>query len=567
MLVNSFSVENYRSVKKAKNLPIYNLSILVGPNNEGKSNILRALVLALGFITSEFVRFRKNLRDPNKLFFRYSGEYSWKRDFPVELQEVKPNGISKFQVEFLLDGKEKKYLMQTIRQKFKGNLGIEISLGSEKGEFKAYDSLDDTKKIDNYKVLSFLSRRISVQYISAIRTFQTTRKVVDNMISSELSILPKQKRYKQLLDRINKMEEPVLKKLSNSLTRSVSGFLPDIKSIEVNTQERIRNILRSPCKITVDDGTKTDLDLKGDGVKSLLAISIIQHVTQQKALNKNIILAIEEPESHLHPNAIHRFRKVLEDISKNNQVIITTHSPLLINRTAVKKNLLVDRSRARETKNIEEVRNLLGVHISDNLLSANLVILTEGRQDILILETWIRSLSKKIGRALNEGIIIFDHLNGATNLSYKISQWKSLLCDLFIFLDNDMAGNKAYKLAEEKGLVSDKEVFFANVKGLSESELEDLVKTETYKAKVYSEFRVKLQGRVFRNNKKKWSGRIEDTFRHEGKGWSDKIKERIKDIVAEETSKAKINSLKKTCKSCILALVREIEKYIALKNQ
>lgn len=47
MLITSFSVKNFRSIIKTSALPIYNLSILIGPNNEGKSNILQALVLTL----------------------------------------------------------------------------------------------------------------------------------------------------------------------------------------------------------------------------------------------------------------------------------------------------------------------------------------------------------------------------------------------------------------------------------------------------------------------------------------------------------------------------------------
>ncbi|MBK8686880.1 MAG: AAA family ATPase [Betaproteobacteria bacterium] len=40
----SFSVSNYRSITSAYKLPIRSPTVLIGPNNEGKSNILRALV-------------------------------------------------------------------------------------------------------------------------------------------------------------------------------------------------------------------------------------------------------------------------------------------------------------------------------------------------------------------------------------------------------------------------------------------------------------------------------------------------------------------------------------------
>jgi AAA15 family ATPase/GTPase len=48
----SFSVSNYRSVTSAYRLPIRRPTVLIGPNNEGKSNILRALVSSLQFLGS-----------------------------------------------------------------------------------------------------------------------------------------------------------------------------------------------------------------------------------------------------------------------------------------------------------------------------------------------------------------------------------------------------------------------------------------------------------------------------------------------------------------------------------
>lgn len=50
MQLVAFSVTNYRSITKASKLPFRQKTVLIGPNNEGKSNILRALVTALEFL-------------------------------------------------------------------------------------------------------------------------------------------------------------------------------------------------------------------------------------------------------------------------------------------------------------------------------------------------------------------------------------------------------------------------------------------------------------------------------------------------------------------------------------
>ena len=57
MRLVSFSVSNFRSITTAKKVPLSNYSILVGANNEGKSNILNALAIAMGVL----VEFKRNL--------------------------------------------------------------------------------------------------------------------------------------------------------------------------------------------------------------------------------------------------------------------------------------------------------------------------------------------------------------------------------------------------------------------------------------------------------------------------------------------------------------------------
>ena len=48
MNLSAFSVSNFRSIANTQRLPIGpKVTTLIGPNNEGKSNILRSLVAAL----------------------------------------------------------------------------------------------------------------------------------------------------------------------------------------------------------------------------------------------------------------------------------------------------------------------------------------------------------------------------------------------------------------------------------------------------------------------------------------------------------------------------------------
>ena len=44
----------------------------------------------------------------------------------------------------------------------------------------------------------------------------------------------------------------------------------------------------------------TSIENKGDGIKSLVAIGLIESMSFENLQGKSLILCIEEPEAHLH---------------------------------------------------------------------------------------------------------------------------------------------------------------------------------------------------------------------------------------------------------------------------
>lgn len=592
MFIQSFTVKNYRSITNANELPLYKLSILIGPNNEGKSNILKALVMTLNII--HMIRHRrfpvqsKSILKSREQFFlspaykahisrtsRYRGrrvdeedlEYSWERDFPINLQKDHPNAMSEFIINFSLTEREKSQLQTIVNKRIVGNLRAEIVCGTMGIFLDFFDTHVPKKRLKQLlDIARFISNKIQVQYISAIRTQSRTISTIDNMISGELTLLENRKDYQNLLKSIEKKQKPVLDKLSSSLTKSVSSFLPQVKKIHLDSKELIRRVIHESTDVYVDDGTNTLLELKGDGIKSLIAISILQHITKQYASGKRIILAIEEPESHLHPEAIHKLKKVLDDISAKNQVIISTHSPLLVNRGEITRNLIVNKSNATSAKSIADIRDILGVKIADNLHSANLIILTEGEDDSILLKSWISQLSNSVKSAIDNGDISFDNLAGGNNLAYKVSLWKGLLCDVRAFLDNDDTGNNGFAEASSKGLITLHDVTFSTVTNYKESEIEDLVDVDTYKSEIMSKYGVNLEkSPEFRNSKRKWSFRMREAFKKSGKIWNDGIKAEVKRIVTQKASAVGLSSLNKHQRKPVKLLVESLEEYLASK--
>ena len=77
MRLVEFSVTNFRSITKAHKINLQDMTVLVGKNNEGKSNLLTALNIAMRAIL-------QHSQDYNH-FRDLEGEYlyNWNRDFPI----------------------------------------------------------------------------------------------------------------------------------------------------------------------------------------------------------------------------------------------------------------------------------------------------------------------------------------------------------------------------------------------------------------------------------------------------------------------------------------------------
>ncbi|MDD4661861.1 MAG: AAA family ATPase [Candidatus Pacebacteria bacterium] len=89
--------------------------------------------------------------------------------------------------------------------------------------------------------------------------------------------------------------------------------------------------------ILVDDGIKTKLEDKGSGMQRSMAIAILQVYAQIITTHpldplkiKPLFFFIDEPEISLHPKAQAQLLDALMEISKSQQVFITTHSPFLL---------------------------------------------------------------------------------------------------------------------------------------------------------------------------------------------------------------------------------------------
>lgn len=529
----SFSVTNYRSITKAYKLPIRRSTVLIGPNNEGKSNILQALVTTLEML-SRIGGFRLQ-RNRFRLTERPLAFYDWQRDFPVSLQLKAPDGESVFKLELQLSDAEIGDFESEVKSKLNGTLPIELTLGQKQPGFKVLKKGPGGPALSKKagQIAKFISKRVNLSYIPAVRTASTAHEIVGELVERELEAVESDAAYIGALKAVAKIQQPVLDRISASIKETLKEFLPNVREVHVSIPEVERfRAMRRACEIIVDDGTPTQLIRKGDGVQSLAALSLMRHASESSGAGRNLILAIEEPESHLHPNAIHQLKTVLTEIARKHQVIMTTHCPLFVDRASIKSNIIVHNNKAIPARDVKQIREILGVRASDNLQHAELILVVEGEEDRRCLAVLLKQHSKLLAAAMAQQALGIESLQGGTNLSYKLSQIREAMCLAHTFLDHDDCGLKSSQKAEQDGLLLLADITFTTCNGMKESEIEDMFEESVYSTMLQNLYGVSTLSPKFKGNSK-WSDRLAAAFRHQGKTWSDQIESKVKAQVAE----------------------------------
>ena len=495
-------------------------------------------------------------------YSREDSAYVWKRDFPILLQGRCASTQTILKLEFLLDDVELQEFKQEIGSNLNGSLPLEIKIGKDhEPQIRLVKSGKGAKTLTDKSavIAKFIAKRIHFNYIPAIRTDSATIELIGSMLSQELRSLEGDQNYIDAMNTITKLQQPILNELAERVQGPLQEFLPSIKSVKIEISDQSRRFsLRRDTSVIVDDGTPTSIEHKGDGVKSLAALGLLK---SQNARVGASVLAIEEPESHLHPAAIHQVNDIIQSIAKNSQVIITTHNPLFVDRANVRANIIVTDGSATPAKSIAAIRDLLGIKASDNLTNANFALVVEGEEDAVALKILLPILSEKIGKALKNNLLIIEPIGGAGNLSYKLSLLKNALCVTHTLLDGDEAGRLAFSKAEKDANISIASCTFINCNGMTNAEFEDCYEPAVCKDAILAELGVDLSSPKFRGNGK-WSDRLRTVFLDQGKPFTDAICATAKNVVTTAVSKSPKISLNEHKRNSVDALVNALERMV-----
>lgn len=124
------------------------------------------------------------------------------------------------------------------------------------------------------------------------------------------------------------------------IQEQVRTLFPAIKAIGLENVTPSTKVLQAQMR----SGEWISARFLSEGLLYYLAFAALQHIARPA------VLLIEEPENGLHPARIAEVMRVLRETSKETQVLIATHSPLIVNELKPEEVSVVTRDPEAGTK-------------------------------------------------------------------------------------------------------------------------------------------------------------------------------------------------------------------------
>ncbi len=202
---------------------------------------------------------------------------------------------------------------------------------------------------------------------------------------------------------------------------------------------------------------KARMSKRSDGVTQFFRVSMVLYGRRKKNPANSYIYLFDEPGVLLHPQGQRDLLQVFEQLADDNQIVYATHSLFLLNQNFPERHRLiykdgegtkVDQKPYRQ--NWKWATDALGVYLTSNILFSNRILLVEGDSDPMYFYELFRQLNKsgELDVDLNSlGIMSFYDYQ---NLRYLLQAFKREGQDtlLFVLTDGDAEGKNYLQRVE-----------------------------------------------------------------------------------------------------------------------
>jgi energy-coupling factor transporter ATP-binding protein EcfA2 len=422
-MIESLHLRNYKGFSDFR-VNFADTTVLVGPNNAGKSTCIEAL-RGLAAMIAHARRLKPDRaycvdRDSQVRGYRFSpGE------LPIEQENLRHEFIAE---------------ETRLEARLRGGLGVTAvwpAEGEEESSFFYLTAHDRPQPRSPGEVRPlFHSMGVVPQLAPIERTEEPlSKEYLLKTVSSRLASRHFRNHLWEMKQRVSVDGRTGFEEFCEF----AAPWLPEMQLVDVSTHPGLRG---GELDVFYREGqTRKELVWAGDGVQVFL--QIIWHVHR---LAKFRTVILDEPDIYLHADLQRQVMRLLDTCEA--QVIVATHSPEIVTEATPTSVVWLDRSRRRavrspEGKALEDLSRSIGTHFNLRLarvLRTKVAVFVEGDDPKLL-----RNLAGTIGAQsfVTEGQLTVVPLEGSTNRS-RVTGFKWLVENLlesaiigWIILDRD----------------------------------------------------------------------------------------------------------------------------------
>ncbi|WP_340028480.1 AAA family ATPase [Paenibacillus sp. FSL H7-0940] len=531
-------IKNFRSIKDSGKIYFNpNLTVLAGKNESGKSNILKALdcfskntfdrdsdypIDYISEYPEVIVHFELEDNDLQNIkeFFTLNKNSSKKSNGVTITRTAESNEVINIEIfndtlEYIVTETDKATaaINKELRTRYKTNIeamtsaSLVVIIREINSLLTAINNLDNEQinkistilqDLDSYfdlltKIHNFSVGAIFKETIPNFVYFSSFEDIIPDSISSNAEITPIVNRFFKVVN-----QDPSLlfgetspqrrRLLTDRISKKVSGnfmgyYSQDSISLTINLDGNGINFF----VYGLDNQKPFQPRQRSQGLQWFLSF----YLTLEAEMKTGSILLIDEPGLYLHASAQEDLSIMLNDLSVNSPIVISTHSHWLMDPNRLERIRLVIKDndstyvenkihKGADNNTMKPILSAIGLGLKNNISTfGKRVVLVEGYSDYYYLEA-MRYYFNEILEIKLDNFKLYPCL-GSAQIINVLTLIIDSETDYYILLDNDKAGQQTEKKLKNECGIDKSKILFTPAKSKIFSAIEGVFSEKDFK--------------------------------------------------------------------------------------
>lgn len=477
MELDRIDIKNFRSIQNAEIIFNHNCLILLGKNEAGKSNVLKAIASVFGkypvsksdkrkriggeIIEKSYVRaiFKLSELDVDEIVSRFQKKYSDANLIKFKNDKTLRDYVKVVFREVLIQLNLNDLIIQNVYWKYnKKDFELDSVLFLLSNVFKKGEDPNSVKfnlETSVWEIANELltEQKFNCHYWEYNKGFLLPNKVNRNtFIADSSSVKGLENLFtmcgitnigKEFVDAYDQDGDYInfLDQISEKVTSIFRKAWGDFENTSIELSSDGDDIV-----IKVANKVKYSFEDRSDGFKKYISILLMLSTeSRSNRINEKDLILIDEPDQSLYPTSATYLKEELLEISKKSKIIYSTHSQYMIDSNCIDRHIIVEKKDDITTLKSEKalapfsddelLRRAIGTSIFECLKPKNIIF--EGYLDRELFNkycTW----HKKTANFKDNGIVYLSGISGVESLVQILMLAKK---KFIIVADSDKTSN------------------------------------------------------------------------------------------------------------------------------